>query len=139
MPACPKPRKQKKSERKRLDDECMEYLKQIVRLRDKTCVTSSRSCSGYICASHWQKRGKQKTRYSLQNVNAQCQACNQRQNHYTGPYDTYMLKHYGYDVCLELAEGASIIAFKWTIAELREIRDGLKKTLEGYESNLVLK
>lgn len=130
MPPCPKPKKQKKPERKRLDDECMEYLKQIVRLRDKTCVTPSSSCSGYLCASHWQKRGKSKCRYDLRNLNGQCQSCNQRHNHYTGPYDAYMLKHYGYEVCLELAEAASLVKYQHSIPELRDIRDGLKAEYE---------
>lgn len=120
----------KKTERQTLDSECMKYIKEIVRLRDGGCVTPSPSCGGYLTASHWQKRGKSRTRYDLRNINCQCSNCNQRHNHYTGPYDTYMLKHYGYDVCLELAEAASLVAWKWSVVELCEIRDGLRAEYE---------
>jgi hypothetical protein len=44
-----------------------------------------------------------------------------------------MLKHYGYDVCLELAEGASVVSYQWTIPELRNIALALKYELELLE------
>jgi hypothetical protein len=138
-PAKPKPAKEskskkrhKKTERQLLDVECMELLKQIVRLRDKSCVTPSSSCGGYLTASHWQKRGKQFTRYDLRNVACQCANHNARHNHYTSYYDAYMLRKYGGDVCLELAENASM-TWKWSIVELRVIRYNLQKELEKLE------
>jgi hypothetical protein len=135
----PKPVKAKKKkrgkykpERTRLDNECMEYIKQIVRLRDGACVTPSASCGGYLTASHWQKRAKQYTRYDLRNIWCQCSNHNGRHNHYTSYYDAFMLKKVGYNVCLELAERASV-SWKWSIIQLREIRDGLKAELERLE------
>jgi hypothetical protein len=140
MVAKPKPIKQKKkrggkthSERSTLDTECMEYIKMIVRLRDGGCVTLGASCGGYLTASHWQKRGKQYTRYDLRNINCQCSNCNGRHNNYTSYYDAFMLKKYGYDICLELSERASM-SWKWSIVQLREIRDGLKAELERLQN-----
>ena len=130
MPPAPKPKKQKKSERKRLDDECMEYLKQIVRLRDKTCVTPSSSCYGHLTASHWVKRGKGKCRYDLRNVNCQCQGCNGRHNHYASNYNNYMRRKYGEEVMVELDQMGELNGWKWSIPELRDIRDGLKAEYE---------
>ena len=115
-----------KTERKKLDDECMELLKYIVRLRDKRCVTHGDSCGGYLTASHWKPRGQKQVRYDLRNVNCQCSNCNQRHNHYTSFYDTYMHDHYGEEVCQELNLKASVVAWKWTIPELWNIRDALK-------------
>lgn len=135
----PKPVKAKKKrrvkrrpERSVLDAECMGYIKQIVRLRDGGCVTPSPSCGGYLTASHWQKRAKQYTRYDMRNINCQCSNCNGRHNNYTSYYDVFMLKKYGYDVCLELSERASI-TWKWSIIQLREIRDNLKEELDKLE------
>lgn len=127
MPPCPKPKKQKRTERQRLDDECCEYLKQIVRLRDKTCVTPSPSCGGYLCASHWVKRGKKRCKYDLRNVNCQCSNCNQRHNHYTSYYNNYMRHKYGEDVMRELDQMGMLVKYEWSIPELREIRDGLRQ------------
>jgi len=135
--AKPKPSKTKKkqrgkhhSERSLLDAECMEYLKHIVRFRDGGCVTPGPSCGGYLTASHWQKRGKQQTRFDLRNVNCQCANCNGRHNDWQSYYDAYMLRKYGGEVCLELADKASYKSWKWSIIELREIRDNLKSELE---------
>jgi hypothetical protein len=144
MPSKPKPVKAKKKKRGKykpertvLDDECMQMIKQIVRLRDGGCVTPSPSCGGYLTASHWQKRGKQQTRYDLRNINCQCANCNGRHNNFASYYDAYMLKKYGGEVCLELAERASVNAWKWSIVELREIRDSLKSELERLQERTV--
>ena len=45
-----------------------------------------------------------------------------------------MLRHYGAEVVLELDELAMPTKWKWSIAELREIRDNLKAELERIES-----
>jgi hypothetical protein len=136
MPPKPKPTKQPKQKKRRpktarqlLDAECMEFLKRIVRLRDQGCVTPDSSCGGYLTASHWQKRGKQLTRYDIRNVNCQCANHNGRHNRYACYYDAYMLQKYGADVCLELAQKASVNAHKWTLPELFNIRDALKSVL----------
>lgn len=141
MPPKPKTVKVKKKkrgkyrpERARIDAECMEMIKQIVQLRDGACVTPGASCGGYLTASHWQKRGKQYTRYDLRNVNCQCSNCNGRHNNYTSYYDAFMLKKYGYGVCLELSERASFNGWKWSIIQLREIRDNLKAELERLQN-----
>lgn len=119
--------KKYRSERQLLDEECVELLKYIVRLRDKGCVTPHKGCHGYLCASHWKPRGQKQVKYDLRNVNCQCQACNGRHNRYTSFYDTYMHDHYGEDVCKELNEKASVTNFKFTVPELITIRDGLKE------------
>jgi hypothetical protein len=119
-----------RTERQVIDDQCMELLKQIVRLRDKTCVTPGKSCGGYLCASHWKPRGQKQVKYDLRNVNCQCSNCNQRHNHYTSFYDIYMMRKYGPEVVLELEEKASVILWKWTIPELREILIGLQKVYD---------
>jgi hypothetical protein len=130
MTSKPKPKRQKKTDRQKLDAECMEYLKQIVRLRDGGCVTPGPACGGCLTASHWQKRGKQATRYDLRNVNCQCSNCNGRHNNYTSYYDAFMLRRYGEAVCLGIADRASLNSFKWSITELEEIADRLKAEYE---------
>lgn len=133
----PKPTKRKRTERQELDDECMEYIKHIVRLRDKGCVTPG-NCYGYLTASHWQPRACKKTRYDLQNINCQCSSHNIRHNHFQAPYNLYMIKHYGCDICRTISQEASVTGWKWSIDELRQIRDGLKAEYErlNNESNL---
>jgi len=116
----------KRTERQKLDDDCMELLKQIVRLRDKGCVTPGSSCGGYLTNSHWQVRSAKHTKFDLRNCNCQCQNCNGRHNHYTSYYDAYMLKHYGEAVCIELAERAQETWFKYSITELGNIKIALQ-------------
>ena len=129
MAAKPKPKKHKKTERQVLDAECMELLKQIVRLKYPACVT----CGSMVnpTASHYHKRGKSRLRYDLRNVARQCAACNNRHNYYHGEYEAWMLKNYGADVVAELAELSSLKSWKWTIPELREIRGNLQHVLDN--------
>ena len=133
MPSKPKPKKQK-SERKALDTECRELLRKIVILRDKGCVTPGPWCYGYLTHSHYHNAGKQRIKYDLRNNNCQCQGCNERHNHYIERYEDYMLRHYGAEVVLELDELAMPTKWKWSITELREIRDNLKAELQRLES-----
>jgi hypothetical protein len=127
-------RRKHKPERKQLDDKCMEYLKLIVRLRDKGCVTPGRSCGGYLTASHWQGRSAKHTRYDLRNVNCQCSNCNGRHNHYKSYYDAFMLKKYGLAACIELADKAQETFWIWSIPDLRDICEELKTILSTLEN-----
>lgn len=142
MPPKPKPEKQDKkkkrkpkTERQLLDDECMEYIKWIVRWRDKGCVTPGSSCYGQLTASHYHKRGKKKIRYDIErNIHCQCQGCNLRHNNYQYPYEYYMLTKFTNEDMKQLALDAAE-DWKWSIPELREIRDGLKAEYERLKPN----
>jgi hypothetical protein len=142
MIPCPKPtradkprKKRPKSERKTLDAECRELLKEIVRLRDGGCVTPGNWCYGYLTHSHYHTALKSRLRYDLRNNNCQCQGCNKRHNTYIEHYEAYMLDHYGLDVVRELDELAKIEHWKWTLPELREIRDGLQTEYSAWKEN----
>jgi hypothetical protein len=70
-----------------------------------------------------------KTRYQLINNACQCQGCNKKHNYNRAPYEAWMNRHYSQAAILQLAVDASVNAWKWTLPELREIRDGLRQTL----------
>lgn len=134
----PKPVKQDKPKRKRsrseraiLEDELDELVRQIVYRRDGGCVTPG-GCGGKhaMTVSHYHKRGKMRLRWDLRNCNCQCSTHNGRHNDWPMYYENYMHKRWGSEVVAELAELATIDLWKWTVLELREMRDNLQAELE---------
>ena len=115
----PPPRKRSKSERQLLEKQLYDLTSIYVRRRDGKCVTCGTTAE--LTMSHWQKAGKQRARYDLRNVNAQCARCNQLHNRWTGPYNLYMEKHYSSADRIEINEWASINEWKWPVIELRQM------------------
>ena len=141
MPPCPKPsrtQKQKKltqaTERQLLNRECEYYHKWIVRYRDRRCVTGGPWCWGYLTASHFIPRGKQNVRHDLRNIQCQCQGCNNYHNHWRGRYQEYMRDKYGQAVIDELYAAERVTAWKWTVPDLRDIRDALRDSYLKYKT-----
>src|SRR3990167_9442226 len=107
-PAAPKPskrakgkkRKTSKSERQLLEKQLWDLCSLYVRARDGKCVTCGTTDG--LTMSHYIKAGKQRIRYDLRNVNAQCSTCNGAHNYWPHYYEGYMRKNYGNDVLDEL-------------------------------------
>lgn len=80
----------------------------ILRLRDKVCVTCGRPDAS--TSSHYITRRWHATRWDLTNCNLQCRPCNYRHGKDPAPYSLFMVKKYG----KEAVERLSIKARKRT-------------------------
>src|SRR5688572_6840143 len=105
MKPMPKPVKEKKAKtipartRKKLLIKALDdTVSLIVRYRDGGCVTPNAHCYGHLTASHYFKRENWGIRWSLVNVNCQCQGHNNSHNNHDFPYGNWMRLQYGEDV-----------------------------------------
>lgn len=135
MVAKPKPVKSKKSDYKKLENECDTLTSLVVRLRDGKCV-----CCGsteQLTCGHYISRDKALLRYNTKNCNAQCWGCNVKHRYYPNFYAAAMYRKYGKKTMDELDRLANIPAWKWSYNALVEIRDGLKSELERLQERTV--
>ena len=81
------------TERQKLEKRLDDIVSEIVRKRDKCCIT----CGGNKdSAGHFMKRRHNGTRWNLTNVNAQCWDCNRNDD--WEAYKSAMIMQYGEEV-----------------------------------------
>ena len=83
------PKLTRKGRIKKLD----KIVSDIVRARDKVCVTCGRPDT--LTCSHVFTRRHYATRWDLINCNTQCKTCNYRHNKDTYPYNQWFFMKYG--------------------------------------------
>lgn len=128
----PRARKTKDGDSRRaIKAECDQLVREIIALRDCSCVTCNRPDNLHV--GHLFRRGLEAVRWNLLNCNAQCDPCNGI--HETEPihYEMWFRFHYG-NVAHDVLEITSRSSHKFTYIELIEIRDGLRKELSRYEA-----
>ena len=119
-------------ERKKLIKQCDDLVSLIVRKRDRYCVTCG--TKERLTCSHLIKRGRAATRFNLINCNCQCSSCNFRHNSYPEYYTNWFLIRYNTEEFRVLVKQASEPK-KWSLLELRELKENLQKQLRDLEEN----
>ena len=127
---------QEKKDRSRLPT-ALKTTKQVVheyvRLRDegKPCISCGTPYKDDFDAGHFYPSGKfTSIRFDLDNISGQCQKCN-RMNE--GEFELYSLNlpnrigQERYDSLVKRAELSKKFTKKWTLFELKEIREQIKK------------
>jgi len=109
--------------------ECDQIVRDILKLRDKKCVTFDCRRTEGLHVSHYIKRGVLALRWSLQNCNGACDPCNERHNADQSPYRNAMILRHGIGVTFRL-EHIGKENPRITYSQLLEIRDGLRAELE---------
>lgn len=111
-----------------IKDECDQLVREIIRLRDCSCVTCNLRDGLHV--GHLFRRGLESVRWNLLNCNAQCDPCNGI--HETEPlhYEMWFRIHYG-NVAYDALKIASQSSHKFTYIELLEIRDELRGELSA--------
>ncbi len=105
-------------------DACSKF----VRARDQFCV-----CCGSpfnLQAGHVIKRGRGNTLFDLTNVNAQCNSCNIRHNHYPEFYINWYIAKYGQARYDQLVFD-SWQTKDWTVDELKQLEAEFKAMKEA--------
>jgi 5-methylcytosine-specific restriction endonuclease McrA len=120
----------KKTERKKLDEDILKLWSKCVRLRDKTC----RNCnSDYnLQAHHIVQRTYKLSRYNLDNGLTLCAKC-----HFPEHVNPEKFRRMVTDVIggekYNTLHDKYMITYKWTIEELRQIKEELKAELKRLE------
>jgi len=115
-----------------IKDECDQLVRDIIALRDCSCVTCNRG-DRVLHVGHLFRRGLESVRWNLLNCNAQCDPCNVI--HETEPLHYQMWFRFVYgNVAYDVLEIASRSKHKFKYIELGEIRDGLRAELKRYEA-----
>ena len=116
-----------KTERKKLDEECLRLWSLCVRARDKTC----RNCnSDYMLQGHHLiQRTYKLSRYNLENGLILCARCHFPEHVNPEKFRDMILGVIGEDKYLELKK-RYMVQYKWTLPELREIKENLKNELK---------
>ena len=103
---------------------------EIVRLRDKKCVTCG--AVGNLDCGHLFSRVAYSTRWDLINCHAQCKSCNFRHEYDSYKYTIFFMETYGqkaYDE-LHLQYETPVILKTWQMKEMYDQLLTIKKTLE---------
>jgi len=117
----------KKTERQKLDEDCLKLWSLCVRARDKIC----RNCnSDYMLqAHHIVQRTYKLSRYNVHNGMALCRSC-----HFPEHIDPEKFRKMIIDILGEedytARQDKYRITYKWTIAELKQIKIDLKAELK---------
>lgn len=121
----------KKTERKRLDEECLRLWSLCVRARDKTC----RNCNSdmNLQSHHLIQRTYKLSRYNTLNGICLCRRCHFPEHITPEKFRDMILNIIGEENYLAL-KNCYMIQYKWTISELKEIKEGLKAELKRIES-----
>ena len=122
----------KKPERQKLDAQCLELWSKCIRTKQRVC----RNCgSDYrLQAHHIVQRTYKLSRYNTQNGLCLCAGC-----HFTEKIDperfrSMIIGIIGEETYIAM-QNKYRVQWKWTVPELREIRDGLKAELKALESD----
>lgn len=106
-----------------------ELVRQIIRLRDISCITCCLTAADRVLeVGHYYRRGIEPLRWNLVNCNRQCQQCNRLHEEEPIHYEVAMDGRYGRPA-LDVLEVASHSSHKFTYIELLGIRDDLRKDL----------
>lgn len=112
--------------RRTIKDECDQIVRDIVALRDRTCVTCPETKGLHV--GHLFRRGLERTRWDLFNNAGQCDPCNGKHEEDPEPYMEAFIQAHGADTYLELRK-KSRDSRKFGYTELLEVRDGLRNAL----------
>lgn len=123
-------KKAKKTERQKLDAECLRLVSLIARMRDRTC----RNCnSEYMLQGHHiVQRTYKLSRYNPENLLTLCSKCHFPEHITPEKFRRMIINIIGEERYNELHD-RYMISYKWTVAELREIKEDLKAELKRLE------
>jgi len=132
MTADPKPKRKykHKTERQKLDADCLELWSLCVRTRDKTC----RNCnSDYLLqAHHIVQRTYKLSRYNTKNGLCLCKGC-----HFPEKFDFEGFRNMVIDIIgaaeYEAMQDIYRVKYKWSMDELKTIKEELKAELRRLE------
>jgi len=124
-------RKFSRTERSQLESELVTLCSKYVRLRDgNQCVTCGSQQE--LTCSHFIKRAKQIVSYDVEvNLNCQCLTCNGIHNRDESAYMAYLIKKHGLAKVEVLKALNGISYFRWSVIELRDMVEDMKKKLES--------
>ena len=122
-----------KTPRKKLDDECLRLVSLVARTRDRTC----RNCGAdtNLQGHHIISRQYKLSRYNPENLLTLCRSCHFPEHVNPEKFRDTILDIIGEKRYLELKK-KYMITYKWTVTELKQIKNDLKaelKSLEGGE------
>lgn len=120
----------KKTERKKLDEACLKLWSLCVRMKGKTC----RNCnSDYMLqAHHIVQRTYKLSRYNTKNGLCLCSRCHFPEHVNPEKFRRMVISIIGEDKYNALHD-RYMIQYKWTVAELRVIKEELKAELRQLE------
>jgi len=127
-----KPKRRKKTERKILDEACLKLWSQIVRTKDKRC----RNCgSDYnLQAHHIISRQYKLSRYNSDIGLTLCRGCHFVEKTDPERFRDMVIGIIGEENYLSL-KNCYMVQYKWSVPELKEIRDDLKAELKRIQSD----
>ena len=133
MKADPKPtRKYKhKTERQKLDSDCLALWSKCVRTRDKTCRNNCKS-DYPLHAHHIVQRTYKLSRYNTENGLALCSSCHFPEHVNPEKFRDTIIDIIGEEKYLDLKK-RYMITYSWTVPELKEIKEELKAELQRLE------
>jgi len=123
----------KRTERKKLDEQCLSLFSLCVRARQKTC----RNCnSDYnLQAHHIVQRTYKLSRYNhAANGLCLCRGCHYMEKTDAERFRNMVIGILGEDKYAELQKRYRV-QYKWSVADLKEIRKGLKHELSIVEKD----
>ena len=128
MPSSIQTLRRKRSEHKKLVEKLDKVVREIIKARDKKCVTCGNT-QGLQCG-HLFSRSAFSTRWDLRNCNAQCYPCNFRHELDSYPYNKWFITKYGQKEWDRLHLRYST-AERWTEVRLQEKQTILEAVLRG--------
>lgn len=123
-----KTRAPRKGSGRAVKQECDQLVREILTLRDESCVNFGCGRTEGLHVGHYITRKVLALRWNLQNCNLQCDFHNEAHNTDPKPYHDAMFLLYGVGVTWRI-EGIAQDNPRLTHTELLEIRDGLKEEL----------
>lgn len=118
----PKPKRQKKSDRKKIVAKLDQLVSEIVRKRDGKCVICG--TTERLQAGHLFSRVAYSIRWDLNNVFAQCSGCNLRHEHDSFPFHDWFIREYSLED-FRILHALWKHPKKWTQAELEALYEKL--------------
>ena len=122
----------KKTERQKLDKKCLELWSKCVRIKQKTCRNCGRDCG--LQGHHLIQRTYKLGRYDTRNGLCLCNRCHFPEHVNPEKFRDMILSVIGEEKYSELKK-RYMVRYKWSIPELKEIKDGLKRELKRLESD----
>ena len=121
----------RKTERQRLDGECLRLVSLVARTRDRTCRNCGKDTN--LHGHHIISRQYKLSRYHPDNLLTLCRGCHFWEKVSPEKFRDMILDIIGEENYLAL-KNCYMIQYKWSIPELKEIKEGLKSELKRVES-----